>query len=172
MRSSGSLAETWCDDIPPPAELPDTSRVSQVDRWALPIRDAGVLELYGRLLGVSSSRRVEHMGHAADTVPGPYVRCGMCRWFEARIFRELLQVDTPTDRFLVHFAGRSAVPGETIRPRYEYASSALEVVELLTTRRASPGQEPFLTAPAARVLAQASGFDDELREAYLDRAVS
>jgi hypothetical protein len=70
---------------------------------------------------------------------------------------------------VLHRAGLSRVPGETARYGLDEIVTAPEVIEVLTTRRRD--RDPFLTVPAARLLAQASAFDMALRDAYENRAV-
>jgi hypothetical protein len=89
-----------------------------------------------------------------------------CRWFEPRIFREV----DGARRYLVHRIGMSIVPTEVPYASHEWVNGAFEVVEVLTTRRA--GSRPYLTHPAARVLAQAADYDNELHNAYVNRAVA
>jgi hypothetical protein len=144
--------------------LPEQPEVGCDGRWRLPTNDeGGEVELTGTLLGVGASRRYRHK-HDGDVVPTDG-RCSACRWFEVRIFR------TEDDRYLLHFAGRSVVPGEVTRYRTEWTSSGFDVLEALTTRREG-GRDVYLTAPAARALAQGAEYDDGLREAYVERAVS
>jgi hypothetical protein len=158
--------------------LPDVQDVGVERDWILPTTDgADAVRFFGRLLGVGSSFRTHHVGHAIGTFAAPGQRCPACRWFEPRIFRELTEGPHEFDpvvagQYVVHFAGRTSVPGETTRSRHEYVSGPFEVIELLTTRRINDGREPYLTAPAARVLAQAAGHDRDIRAAYVDRAVS
>lgn len=153
--------------------LPGGDESGATGTWRLPTRvrsdvdpevDDGVLEFEGRFLGVGSSRRERHGFHA-----GPYAtnqeRCGVCRWFETRIFRL-----GPND-YVLHHAGRSIVPGEDDLCRHERAFSSYEVIERYVVRRADEGTAS-LTRPAARALAQAAAFDDDLRDAYENRVVA
>jgi hypothetical protein len=152
------------------------------------------LEYYrtiARFIGYGSSWTDNHWDHT-----GPYVeqgkRCNACRWFEIRIMRELdvdpADVPPETDlaamydralrddklgRYVVYKAGMSSIPGEVPYIRHNLIASPFEVVEALTTRKHT-GQRPvaFITKPSALALASGARFDDELKEAYLDRAVS
>lgn len=165
------------------ATLPDADAVGVTGDWVLPTDDGDdVVELRGVFLGLGTSHRPQHYQHRGrHAAPGE--RCAACRWFEPRIFRELRAggqlTPGPTDptrrealgRYLVHYAGRSVVPGEVTRSRHEWLSGPHEVIEALTTRRVA-SNEVFLTPPAARVLAQAANWDVTLEEAYVDRAVS
>lgn len=150
-------------------ELPNGDRSGEDATWRLPtssvedrqVRD-GVLVLDARFLGMGSSRRLHHINHA-----GVYAtteeRCGVCRWFETRIFR------IQRNEYVLHHAGRTIVPGESNYVRHDRAFSPTEVIELYTIRNRD--RDPFLTRPAARALAQAVGHDDDLRDAYENRAV-
>lgn len=149
-------------------ELPVNVDVGRVDRWVLPTDDgAGEVEVDGIFLGVSSSYRDRHAHRPAIDYAAPRERCTACRWFEPRIFRE-----TSGDRrYLLHLAGRTVVPDERTRSRHQWLLSPHEVIENLTTRRVS-ANEVFLSPPAARVLALAAEFDEDLEHAYVNRAVS
>ena len=138
-------------------ELPGPEDVGYDDQWTLPT-DGGTdtITFDGVYLGHASSRRHEHDLNRNPHVDVDKPGCRRCRWFEPRIFRE----NGGQQRYLVHFA----------RPRHEWHSSGWEVVESLTTRHT--GRVPFLSAPAARVLAQAAANDDDLEKAYANRAVS
>lgn len=172
--------------------LPTASDAGRVRRWFLPVNDANSqVELeyyrpYARFLGLGSSHTPEH---SDQPHPGGFVtrrlRCNACRWFEARIFRELVLPDgndeddelPPTTAelgaYVVHNAGMSIVPGEVPLYRYDTTPSPDSVVELMTTRRTTDDGSPrvFLAKPAASVLAAASVFDPQLRDAFRDRAV-
>jgi hypothetical protein len=149
------------------AVSPGADAVGTEGSWELPGAEPGeTVQIYGAFIGLSSSHRPVHLKH-----PGEFAtrteRCSACRWFEPRIFRETLG----RERFLIHHTGVSRVPGESDRIRVEYALTGTEVIEVMATRKTLPtgAQETFLTTPAARVLAQASAFDEELSEAYRDR---
>jgi hypothetical protein len=170
--------------------LPDAELSGDVRRWYLPVDRTAAdepehLVLYGRFLGLGSSHTVAHQQHRERFVPRG-ARCNACRWYEARIFRELLlpdgvddlaQLTDPRDArpgdYVIHSAGMSIVDGEGPLYRYEATRSAWSVVELMTTRRTTDaGPESFLAKPAARALAEAAQHDAELREAYINRAVT
>lgn len=88
-------------------------------------------------------------------------------------------LEPPSGRYLVVTAGRTVVPGETDFRRAEFSDSPFEVIELLRVEsgrararreaRNLPESEATRTLPpvSARALAQAAGFDDDLRDAYL-----
>lgn len=127
-------------------------------------RDGRTSRYAAALLGDASSRRDEH---THDRERDPYVppggRCSACRWFEVDIYR------TDAGTYVVHTVGASVVPGERRRSRVTETTSAYEVIELLTVR--PYGKEPFITAQSAGALAQAAELDDDVRDAYINRAV-
>lgn len=149
-------------------DLPTGNRSGDEATWRLPTvtedehATDGVLVVDAVFLGIGSSRHQRHIGHVG-AFAGESERCGVCRWFETRIFR------IGKNEYLLHHTGRSIVPGEDNFCRHERAFSPAEVIELYTVRNRD--DPPFLTRPAARALAQASGHDDDLRDAYENRAV-
>lgn len=149
-------------------ELPGGVDSGREATWRLPtvITDDddvvdGVLTLTARFLGLGSSRYDRHADH-----PGRWAtreeRCGQCRWYELRLFR------VSRNDYVLYHVGRSQVPGEVDLCRHERAYSPQEVIERCVVRH--PGRAS-LTRPSARALAQAAPFDDELRDAYENRAV-
>lgn len=127
--------------------------------------------LTGRLIGSSSSYMPEH-NHAPGRGPTTDTKwkCSHCRWFEIQIF--LLSDKT----YAVWTLGRSSLPNERTHHRLVQTPSAWEVVEILTVRK-NPGAHngeavAFLPMPSARALSQASQFDINIREAYVNRAVA
>lgn len=88
--------------------------------------------------------------------------CSACRWFEVTLYR------TEDGRYVAHTVGRSVIPGEIDFARVVSSTSALEIVDMLTVRRQSGS---FLPAPSSRALAYAAETDDEIRYAYVNRAV-
>lgn len=160
----------------------DNGRTGPVaDDYTIRGRDDEMIYLRGRLLGFASSHREVHdhaVTYDAEGRPlsfaAPRERCSACRWFEVRLFdveHELSAGGEPVDRrarYLILTSGMSVVPGEVEMRRASWTDSGYEVVELLTQRR---GERPFLPAPSARVLAQASAWNDDIRDAYVDRAV-
>lgn len=145
----------------------------------------------GKFIGFASSWTDNHWGHREEFVPRGS-RCNACRWFEIRIFRELAvnsaELSTDVDYvelyernlrsqdlgdYVVYKAGMSIVPPEIPYCRYDVISSPFEVVEALTTRKHTDrGPTAFITKPSALALASAARFDDELQDAYVNRAVS
>lgn len=147
------------------AVLPEVEDVGLQRDWILPNNDgSSTVELNGKLLGVSSSHWDRHVGHKPEEYVAPGDRCGACRWFEVRIFR-----DQDNKQYMIHYAGRSIIPEEKTRSRYEWLNGAHAVLESLTTRRVAG---VYLTPPAARVLAQAAGQDKALEEVWINRAVN
>lgn len=172
--------------------LPDADDAGQIRRWFLPINDrtsrSDDLEYYrtyARFLGVGTSHTTTHQFHTDEFVKRGE-RCNACRWFEARVFRELelpagvddfTELDDPRQarlgNFVIHFAGMSIVDGEVPFYRYETTSSPFMVIESMTTRRLTErGPEVFLAKPSAHALAVAAQYDADLRDAYENRAVS
>lgn len=141
-----------------PGTVPDEAR-----DWHLPGEDGYDVTIHARLLGVASSERDDHT-HEGDR-PEPGWKCSACRWLEVRI---LVTTDRPPV-YVVHTVGRTIVDGETERVTISETTSPLEVVEILTLRRRG---QVFLPGPAARALSQAAYRDEELRQAYVDRAVA
>lgn len=149
---------------PSPPDYPGRSQVGQTRLWDLPSEGEPCL-LNAVFLGFSSSRSDRHR-HPAGTTAPPGSRCSGCRWTEFRIYRE----DTEPHCFYLHTVGRSVVKGESDLPRLsDPILTATEVISHLTRRL--PGATPFLTVPADMVLAQASHYDEDVREAYNSRAV-
>lgn len=151
-------------------ELPNEEDVGSHAVWELPSGDE-VLRVHGRFLGVSTSFTPHHHHHEGREFARQDEKCRACRWFEPRIFRE----SDGRRRYLIHRTGRSTVPGEVTFTSHEWALTGHEVIEALTTRRRSGRGDTdaaYLTYPAARVLAQAAGQDEDLDQAYVDRAVA
>jgi hypothetical protein len=149
------------------------NEIFRLDDWRLESR-TGVHALRGELIGMGSSQRDDH-SHIGDDVimgrGGPHTtpRCTACRWSEIYIFKT---VGHPTaERYVVYTLGPSVIPGETTRANVRNASSGFEVVELATVRRGDRGA-PFLPAAHARAIAMAASVDDDIAEAYVNRAVA
>jgi hypothetical protein len=175
--------------------LPAIDDAGEVRRWFLPIQgtasledrnDADFIATYARFLGMGSSYTREHTRHTTRYVRRGE-RCNACRWFEVRVFRELImppgiesldQLTDPSDvdlgEYVLHYAGMSIVDDEVPFFRHETTASPYTVIESMTTRRNTPdrGSEVFLAKPAARALAEASANDRQLADAYVNRAVS
>lgn len=166
-----------------------------------PGRDGERLNFRGRCLGFASSRRDEH-DHPVTydsagrpiTFSEPGTRCSACRWFEVWIFSveaELVDEctcapDYATDRhqsgcgqepprghYLLLTAGRTVVPDEVDKRRSEWTDSPFKIVELLTQRGQRGGERTsFLPIASAHALADAAQWDDGVRDAYVNRAVT
>jgi hypothetical protein len=176
--------------------LPDADDAGQTRRWFLPLHDRAAqtddveyYRTYARFLGVGTSHAPTHSS-APHTDRNRFVprgvRCNACRWFEARIFRELdlpdgvddvAQLTDPAQArlgdYVIHFTGMSIVDGEVPFYRYETTASPHMVIEHMTTRRLTErGPEVFLAKPSAHALAVAAAYDGDLRDSYENRAVS
>jgi len=150
-------------------DLPNGERSGEDATWVLPTSSVeddlvvdGVLTLDARFLGVGSSRKRRHMYHTGTAFAPKETRCGVCRWFETRIFR------VGGNEYVLYHVGRSIVPGERDYARHERAYSPAEVIELYTVRKRD--EKPFLTGPARLALAQAEAHDAELSEVYRNRS--
>lgn len=155
--------------------LPDSSSVgAELDTtlWHIPADGGLERRFHGQFLGIGTTYRnkdshINHSGTYADPTTGE--RCNKCRWYELRLF-----FDKDSDVYVMLFAGRSAVPGETQRFRVETAVSAYEVIEILASREgrgftAVTDNTIRLPAPALRALAQAAGFDRDIETAFNNR---
>jgi hypothetical protein len=160
----------------------EIENVGSRNKWELPVGESEVVSVDGLFLGYVSSQSPSHnpavhphgVNHEVRiwrTDSGSKLRCNGCRWTEFRLFREEKENRRPIDfrPYFLHFTGRSNVPGEKTRYRFEEMLPASEVIELLTVRR---GGSAYLSSPAARLLAQASAVDDgDLKTAYEQRLV-
>jgi len=148
-------------------DYPESDRVGETRTWTLEKADGSLVKLSGRFLGTSSSRSPRHR-HPGTPLASAGERCSACRWTEFRLYRETS--GKAPHRYYLHTVGCSAVPGERDFPRLsDPILTAPEVISHLTRRK--PGQVPFLTVPADMVLAQASAYDTDVRDAYGRRAV-
>lgn len=132
--------------------------------------DTGNHTFTGKVIGASTSEAQHHNHEGPFLLPsitrdgtGRRLKCSACRWLETTIYV------TDTDKYVVHTIGRTIVPGEQDYPRVTFTESAYEVVELLTVRG---HDEPFIPRPSARALAQAADRDDDMHDAYVNRAVT
>lgn len=136
--------------------------------WKIPGKE-DTLSFSGTFLAFSSSHSQTHSIRAhpnKETIP--IERCSACRWSEFRLFKEDDREKTRWP-YLIHFTGKSILPGEQTRFRIADILTAREVIENLTTRR---GGSAYLSVPAAKLLAQAAEIDDgPLKEAYDARRV-
>lgn len=134
--------------------------------------DLKTITFIGVMLGVSTTHRPTHICDYPSGYAPRSLRCGACRWFETRIFK-LANADSESlrgMRYVLHYVGRSIVPGEVDLPRYELVRGGHEVVEAYTVRKEHA--QPFITKPGAKVLAQAAHLDPEIEDAYVNRATA
>lgn len=145
--------------------------VGEKANWVIPGTSKEPFAFSGIFLGFSSSHSENHNERAhpnKQTTPIMGQRCSACRWSEFRIFRETDETKNVWP-YLIHFTGRSILPGEDTRYRISDILTAREVIEELTTRR---GGSVYLSIPAASLLAQAAEIDNgPLKEAYDARRV-
>lgn len=144
------------------AGLPTLYLVGSEERvWELPVDGDGVvdtIEFRGTFLGLGSTHRPLHRIHPGQFAnPAVGEKCMTCRWFELRLFW-----DDDTDTYVLHYAGRTVVPGESQRLRVERAVTAYELIEILI-------QGGQLTYPANRALGQAAEFDEAIEKAFKAR---
>lgn len=146
---------------------PGPEQVGRSGAWELPVTDGGPVLIEGVFLGMASSQRASHENHlgapyGTDTTwTSENQRCSACRWFEPRVFIH----DQEPRFFGLYKIGMTIVPGEKVRRSYVQAGSALELIESMAIRRQG---RLVLPIPARRVIAQAAGYDTEIRDAYLD----
>lgn len=84
------------------------------------------------------------------------------RWFEIDLYL------TEDDEYVVHTRGRSTIAGESTLSRISRTSSAFEVVELLTVNH---NGKLYIPRQSSHAMAQAAQWDDDIRDAYINRAV-
>lgn len=145
---------------------PAPEDVGRTGTWELQVSEGPPVLIAGTFLGMSSSRRPTHENHDGSPygTDGTWTttnqRCSACRWFEPRIF-----VTSEEPHFFgIYKMGWTIVPDETMRLSYVEAGSAFELIESMAVRR---GGKLALPIPARRVIAQAAGYDPEIRDAYL-----
>lgn len=131
-------------------------------------RDDEVIQFDGVLLGTGTSQRDEHTHHRSRTARKGE-KCSACRWFEVALYRRWFTPDRSESDYVVHTVGVSTVPGEQRLSRVSFTTSAFEVLELLTVRK--PDSDPFIAVQSSRALAQAASRDEDIRDAYINRAV-
>jgi len=135
-------------------------------------RDGQEYSFTGYALGVATSRADQHTHSTRYAAPGD--KCSACRWFSVGIYRVFAEPTGSGERlkprgYVVQTVGESVIPGEQRLARVEETPSAYDVLELLTVRRR--GAEPFITSQSLRALAQAARLDEDMRDAYINRAV-
>ncbi len=144
--------------------------------------------LRAQLLGATSSQKTKHNHEPGNppvkdtTATHPATPatsstntkpCAACFWTEIKIFR--IPEDDPQHnphhrqrgKYVVYQVGSSSIPGKDTYTRLIFTDSFHEVIELLVTRHSH--QPPTLTATAARALAQAAAYDDDLDHAWINR---
>lgn len=137
------------------------------DNWELEDR-VGTTRFRGRLIGLGSSKRDEH-NHPNPVGSHSMLRCAACRWSEIYVF-EITQPRT-VHRFCVYTLGPSVVTTENTRVNVRWATSGFEVIEFATVRRGDRGA-PYLPAAFALALAMAANVNDDIADAYVNRAVA
>lgn len=130
----------------------------------------GTLRFEGWIIGAATSRQRVHRSHGDERFAPRKVKCSACRWNEVTIYVRQHPEDNNRFDYVVVTVGASEVPGEVDLQTITETSSAFEVLEALTVRPRSGA--PFLPGQYASALAQAASRDDDLREAYLNRAVA
>lgn len=161
---------------------PNPAEPGGLTRFTVAGRDGETLDFTGRLLGRDSSYQSHHT-HDALRSAAKNEKCSACRWFEVAIYRryltEKIDLDTippaisaiepePGD-YIVHTVGVSTVAGEQRLSRIASTDSAFEIIEFLTVRKVD--KEPFITVQSSRALAQAAARDEDIRDAYINRAL-
>jgi hypothetical protein len=147
-------------------------------------REGDEFAFTGIRLGHETSYQDQHTHHPRRAA-AKREKCSACRWFEVSIYRryltESVDLKTNTDQpriypidpvpgdYVVHTVGASNVPNEQRLSRIAVTESAFEIVELLTVRKID--EQPFITVQSSRALAQAAARDEDVRDAYINRAV-
>jgi hypothetical protein len=133
----------------------------------------------GRIIGSASSEKDTHIGHPSTAYAPKHVKCSACRWLEVTIYsrrhRASIKEDVFTFDYVIYTVGNSDVPNEVDFIRLYQTTSAFEVIELLTVRRFNrhtSKSDAFIPPQHAQALAQAASVDDDIREAYVNRAVA
>ena len=144
------------------------------------------VEFEGRIIGSATSEHDKHYGHPGTAYAPKRIKCSACRWLEVTLYLRRTVTDQPSHDalryrydYVIYTLGASNVPHEIDFIRLHQTDSAFEVVELLTVRRtkrnAATGEsftDAFLPPQHARALAQAATIDEDIREAYVNRAVA
>lgn len=175
----------------PLVKPPDLSQYAEITLHRYDEQTQKVIETVkfaGAILGSATSEHNSHRGHPGAEFAPKHVKCSACRWLEVTIYRRRVEMTyavivepdpnapaTYTYDYVIHTVGMSDVPGEVDFIRIHQTASAFEVVELLTVRRTNPRTgvtTAFVPPQHARALAQAATLDDDLREAYVNRAVA
>lgn len=142
-------------------DLPDLEEHGRHGAWEILAQDGATTMITGQFLGMGSSFRPQHKGHAPGESAPRGTHCSTCRWTELRIFLG------GSGAFYVVNCGASDVPGERDLIKVTLVSTPFEVIEqLMTTDRTT--HRSALTFPARRALAQAASHHGGLRDAYVN----
>lgn len=98
----------------------------------------------------------QHLGHGTSEHPNKL------RWFEVDLYI------TNDGEYFIHTQGKSSIEGEITYVRIAQTRSAFEVVELVTVNHKG---KIYIPRQSSRALAQAAQWDDDIRDAYVNRAV-
>lgn len=121
------------------------STAPTAEQYEITERDGQTVTFVGRLLG-SGTSFADHKE----------------RWFDISIY-----VDD--DGYVVHTVGRTSKVGERALHKVVRTSSAFDIIEVLTVHH---NGKTFLPRASARAIAQAAQWDDDIRDAYINRAVT
>ncbi len=170
------VVESYAVEAVTAADVAPDPRRATPTRYVIITRD-GESSFAGVLAAAVSSASNDH--NHPTTVPsvvdgnhldvpcfaGRGQRCNACRWFEVRLY--VIEGDRSRE-YVVHTVGMSRVPGEVPYQRVRRTTSAYELVEFLTVRKTA---NVFLPPSSARALARLAEFYDDVRDAYVNRAV-
>jgi hypothetical protein len=137
-----------------------------VKHYSITTEQQGTVTFTGTLLGHASSESRFH-NHDTDYVSsgfdgnGRKIKCSACRWHEATIYRD------ENGGFVLHTVGRTIIPGEVDFAKVSRTTSAYELEEMMVVR----GDKPYRPRTSAQALAQAAALDEDIRDAYVNRAV-
>lgn len=148
------------------SDVPDVSNVPDVPiltDYVVDGFDGETTSFDGYLLGEASSQTEAHRHHGA--VAPPRWRCGACRWFEVALYRLGPKSSTDRNIYLVHTRGPSTVPNEVTFRRVAFATTAYDIMKLLTQWR---DERPILPEVSLNALMQAADHDADLKSS-LDR---
>lgn len=136
-------------------------------QFTLHSEQQGIVVFDGKILGRATSQQPDHNHDTPFVAPGFSAdgrknKCPACRWFEVTVYV------TTSGVYVLHTIGKSVVPGEIEYARIAQTASAFELVDIATVRSSG---KPYLPAPSSRALAQAADKDDNVRDAFINRAV-
>jgi hypothetical protein len=136
--------------------LPNAERVGETGLWLVP-DGTETREIEARFVGFGTSRAAYHVRHDQGYAPAG-MKCQACRWMEIRIFDD-------GNVFLISYAGRTEVPGETQRYWTSNAGSEDELVDLLS---GEGDRGRFFSKPARLAVESARKVIPEIGDAYED----